>query len=99
MGIYIKGMEMPKGNYYIDIRLFSDGWAHIPTDEPPYYNRAFEAIELPPHGRLGDLDELVKKSYEIKTCVGRYSRVVHIEDVKNAETILPADKEGGAGNG
>lgn len=55
------------------------------------------ATNIQPHGRLVDADALVKKSYEIKSSVGRYSRVVHIEDVKNADTIIPAS--GGADNG
>lgn len=57
-GIYIHGIKMPKDGY-IDVRLFSDGWAHIPTDEPPYYSKAFEAIELPPHGRFSIYDGVI----------------------------------------
>ena len=56
MSILIPGMELPKDGY-IDVRLFSDGGAYIQTGEHPYY-RAFKVIELPPHGRLGDLDAL-----------------------------------------
>lgn len=82
MGIYIPGMMMPKDGY-IDVRLFADGWAHIPTDEPPY-NRAFKAIELPPHGRLGDLDAL---------CEGRVSNDPVVIHAKTADTIIPADPE------
>lgn len=95
MSIIIPGMKMPKDGECVVV--FADGVVQkykaggIAFFE--YQDRLEEtvAVQLPPHGRLGDLDALVKKSYEIKSCVGRYSRVVHIEDVKNADTIIPAD--------
>ena len=101
MSILIKGMKMPKDSYYIDIRLFSDGWAHISTDEPPYYNRAFEAIELPPHGRLIDAGALRQAMYheafETDTpmqrwdsgCWIRFKLFERMEEA--APTIIPAD--------
>lgn len=69
MSILIPGMEMPKDGY-IDVRLFSDGCAYIQTGEPPYY-RAFKAIELPPHGRLGDLDALMAEFERMQTLYER----------------------------
>ena len=88
MGIYISGMELPK-DAYIDVRLFADGWAHIPTDEPPYYNKAFEAVELPPHGRLIDADDIENITVIMNENGSGFNRIV-------APTIIPADPEGGA---
>ena len=89
MSILIHGVSMPKNGLARNIAIFEDGSVR-------YYGGARvigRAIELPPHGRLIDADKIEKKSYEIKSCVGRYSRVVHIVDVINAETIIPADPE------
>ena len=93
MSIVIHGMKMPKDSYYIDIRLFSDGWAHIPTDEPPYYNKAFEAIELPPHGRLIDADAfLARNAYfaDRDFINSKYDDTLK-DLVDAAQTIIPAD--------
>lgn len=66
MSILIRGMEMPKNRKDCP---FSDheAWCLIPGDwRERYYcpdNERSEycpLIELPPHGRLGDLDELYK---------------------------------------
>ena len=93
MGVYIHGMELPKDSY-IDVRLFADGWAH--TDEPPYYNKAFEAFELPPHGRLIDADVLRKR---VKTECNPYGKpTIGFDDgckvmdmIDNAHTIIEAE--------
>jgi hypothetical protein len=103
MSILIHGMEMPKDGY-IDVRLFFDGWAHIPTDEPPYYNKAFEAIELPPHGRLIDADAMERMFADIDNAPYSgfdgedpfYSAGDAVQIIRLAPTIIPAATEGGA---
>ena len=61
MGIYIKGVELPKCDDWLglNIRIYEDGtiWKHIGFGD---YNLAeLKAIEVPePHGRLIDADEL-----------------------------------------
>lgn len=59
-GIFEKEMPMPQEGY-VDIRLHFKGGriecATMPIGNPPYY-ATFKVIELPPHGRLGDLDKL-----------------------------------------
>ena len=91
MSILIQGMELPKDGY-IDVRLFSDGCAYIQTGEHPYY-RAFEAIELPPHGRLGDLDALMLRV----DCHGTNKFGMLDEDIREfigcAPAIIPAEEE------
>ena len=59
MGVYIKGMEMPKEGY-VDVRLFSDGRATTQTGERPFYREMKTTEVKEPHGRLIDADALVK---------------------------------------
>lgn len=65
MSILIAGMEMPKksGAYSIKIRLFvkEDGTASIWGLEEYIPHEPLDVIPVPPHGRLGDLDELARK--------------------------------------
>lgn len=69
MGIYIKGIEMPRNNY-IKLTLYPNGdyvsrtynfWTGEVSDE----HLEFEAItEVPvPHGRLIDVDRLITEDY------------------------------------
>lgn len=64
--ILIKGMGMPKDNDYLHL-IIQNGkvhtaisCGHLTTDE---LNVA-EAVELPPHGRLGDLDKM-RSDFEV----------------------------------
>lgn len=54
MGVYIKGMEMPKDEPLI-VKINPDG--SVSTTWKNDYKK-YEAIPVPPHGRLGDLDYL-----------------------------------------
>lgn len=82
MGVYIKGMEMPESCYYCP---FADGvWQKdkrclINGKEMPRDGRDVQQnhincplIELPPHGRLGDLDKLAEKIEGIWDCNDLY---------------------------
>ena len=55
---------------------------------------AFEAINVPDHGRLGDLDELEQAMRNRKEFYGRVSDPDCL--VADATIIIPADKEGEA---
>ncbi len=87
MGVYLPNMEMPKPGEVI--RIYNNGEARrCPVAE----QKAFEvgiAVPVPPHGRLGDLDELIKKipvvSYEI------YENIRTL--LENAPAIIPASEE------
>ena len=95
MSILIKGMEMPKSPSEM-ICVFSDGTA------VKYFNAMMEhleegkAIPVPDHGRLIDADAL----YEECTPIGwdgksrnDYVCAITGHQIKNAPTIIPADKE------
>lgn len=61
MGIYIKGMEMPKG-HSVCIVIDAAGQAQRYDLNNDRYadDKLFEAVPAPPHGRLIDADELKK---------------------------------------
>lgn len=87
MGVYIKDFKMPEGGYRtIEIVYDADGYPMAIADG----GDVFDVIPIPPHGRLGDLDALT-----ISTAVpldGTPYRYVHIDNIKNAPTIIPAEE-------
>lgn len=87
MSVIIQGMKMPKFGECIVIT--SDGVAskYLDGDVAMYYNAhpdKASAAELPPHGRLIDADEFFEECPELTA----YEQI--------AETVIPADPEGGA---
>ena len=99
MGIYIKGMEMPKMPEsftqaekvpYVDVRVFADGTAVTSKGERPYYTN-YSAIPVPPHGRLIDADAFLAKVKEdpLFPLVERYGMSSVIEA---QPTIIPAEE-------
>lgn len=93
MGIYIHGMEMPKaGDCFI---IYPDGevW-----NGGKRIGKVGTAIELPPHGRLGDLGELefaFNESAEGLHGTPKWAEI-YLEcakAVREAETIIQADPE------
>ena len=55
MGLYLPNMEMPKGGYRtVEIGFDADGHPMTLADG----GDVFDVIPIPPHGRLGDLDNL-----------------------------------------
>ena len=105
MSILIPGMKMPKDEKAIHLEIHSDGtvlmWQMGDDDKV-----VGTAIELPPHGRLGDLDALRRTMYHeaFETdspmqkwdsgCWIRYKMFERMEEA--APTIIPADPEGGS---
>ena len=89
MSLYIPGLNLPpKGEAYM---IDPDGvvYRRIPTnDGDDAVIRKIDAtiIEDPPHGRLGDLDELLRESQKD----GAYGYLCAYE-IDRANTIIPAD--------
>ena len=87
MGVYIKGMEMPKSclscplqGGTADCRLtqktYNWGLSERPSDCP--------LVPVPPHGRLGDLDALAAQCDDPYWCVW-------LSDIEAAPTVIPAE--------
>ena len=98
-GIYIPGIEMPKGGA-IEIMIFAEGKAiksgyTVSIDGKDYYaptlgeTPAVQALPVPDHGRLIDADAIIQRipiaSYEI------YENIRSLID--STPTIIPAEKE------
>ena len=85
MGVYIN-IEMPIDGNETIIRIQPDG-----TVLDQYgHHLAITAVPVPPHGRLIDADALA-----ISTAVpldGKPYQYVHIDNIKNAPTIIPAEE-------
>ena len=101
-GVYIPGMEMPTGDNHITLFLYPDRKVVVCGMLGPLGH--YEAIPVPEHGRLGDLDELFKRMfvgpdgqcYPDKDVDGwdhayTFRGIKH--EILSAPTIIPADKE------
>ena len=93
MGIYIPGIEMPKDGCHHIICIYADGT--VSTG-----GQVYKAVPVPPHGRLGDLDELHKEAVRRSEKAGTYGswynctdRVISAFDIKNAPTVIQASEE------
>lgn len=95
MSILIKGMEMPKDGEKLYMIAFSDGKA-CASYKPFEWH---EVVPVPPHGRLGDLNELW---VEINTICDRYDAGIItdlaclqqiLSAIRHTPTIIEAEKE------
>ena len=69
MDLLIKGMRLPKKGQYIEIVIDETGETSYENviygcSRIGYSKHQFKAIELPPHGRLGDLDALEELAFD-----------------------------------
>ena len=103
MGVYIKGMEMPKNCF--DCPLFDDVYTDADGDDDyscslgvplDYYQGSGETkkdcplIPIPAHGRLIDEKYIVPKDGYI---IADGMTCIPVKDIVNAPTIIPADPE------
>ena len=93
MSVLIKGMKMPEN---CSLCPFCFGANNICPWTREYANskgrhKDCPLVPVPPHGRLIDADELRQKWKALKD--GRWYKVIEVEDLDNAPTVIPADKE------
>lgn len=90
MSILIKELHLPSERLYpLHLTIYSDGSVFCGHG---IGKRSYEAIEVPvPHGRLIDADAL--KPYMLNEHY-KYRLVYDANEVANAPTIIPAEKEG-----
>lgn len=108
MGVYIKGMEMPKPklagmvavyNAYIVVKHNGDVKIVI-DNEDQTDSTEYSLVSVPPHGRLGDLDKLEKMFADIDSapysCFDGEEPFYSAEDaaqiIRLAPTIIPASE-------
>lgn len=98
MGVYIKGMEMPKQGR-VTLQIGADGVVYV-VDKyeitAEKYEKNFEVFEVPLNGRLIDANELGLTDFEIIMCNGDYKKGLEMlaKKFENALIISPADKDG-----
>lgn len=103
MSVYIQDMEMPKEMRTLTI--FPNGYVAVYNSFDTFINET-KAIQIPPHGRLIDADELMKTlritGMDCEKCVWSNhtafcTRGPYFIDaccaIECAPTIIPADKE------
>jgi len=97
MSVYVKNMEMPKeGEYHMTLYVCSDGSAYIDVASFPVDEDRFEAIPVPPHGRLIDADVLAEKHTKLAYEDRGANYGFHITArawVDSSPTIIPASEE------
>lgn len=93
MGIYIKGMKLD-GRPHNALFTERDGKFVLVVETQYSFSdkeiKVYPVEELPPHGRCIDADALT-----ISTAVpldGMPYQYVHIDNIKGAPTIIPADE-------
>ena len=94
MGVYIKGMEMPKG-HPVCIVIDAAGQARCYDLNNDRYadDKLFEVVPVPPHGRLIDADALDADLERQDMHTGEWDAVgFSIEEIENAPTIIPAEE-------
>ena len=98
MSIYIKDMEMPKG-CSVCIVIDAAGQArHYDLNNDRYAdNKLFEAVHVPPHGRLKDYDKIIDQYLKwFRNCKHReYDGMYNVLQtaLDDAPTIIPAEEE------
>lgn len=102
MSIYIKGVEMPKhDDEYVIFTVYGDGGVVYGPLNRPHVRYKDRAVPVPPHGKLGDLDALIKTIAENMEAAKKADNYdwwnacsVAGDFVMDAPTIIPASEEG-----
>lgn len=90
MGVYIKDMEMPKDGRILIV--FPSGRVlEVSADETQDIFEEAQAFPVPPHGRLIDADEFLKRAIGTKCFRGDYALMLE-ELVGESVTIIPAEE-------
>ena len=88
MSILIKGMEMPKDK---PIRIVLNPNGQLFVDHGVHFTE-YEAVELPPHGRLIDADALQRRFDRLPQTSGDVIEAEDVFDViRTAPTIIEAE--------
>lgn len=98
MSILISGMEMPHDEA-VALYIYPDGRAKLWRPQAAV-SHEFEAVHIPPHGRLGDLDDfakrmknLVEKAENDGFDLGAAWYSAFVRHIELAPTIVPAEEE------
>ena len=96
MSLILEGIDIPQ-KLYTDIRIYKDGRIKkiIGENIMISYNENVQAIQIPKdHGRIGDLDGVIKKIDESPTFASKYKGTARlfIDVYSDSNTILEAEE-------
>jgi hypothetical protein len=90
MGVYIKGMEMPKEGSWTTVRIYPDGTCAVPNWQGDCtFIRGAQAVTVPSHGRCIDEKELLSGCGYI---IADGMACIPVKHIANAPTIIPAEE-------
>ena len=98
MSVLIRGMKMPDYGY-VCLKVFANGEVLMTKEVrgslviTGIRDKVGTAVPVPPHGRLGDLDALLKKCEFVCTDDDEDTRAVRYSIIEDAPTIIPASGE------
>lgn len=100
MGVYIKGMEMPRScaECPVNMNICKRGYKYLLAHMELYDQRADDCpiSPVPPHGRLIDADALMEEFRLPKDLLDPAQVLMHITGVRvaiqTAPTIIPAEE-------
>lgn len=106
MGVYVKGMEMPKSCYKCDMRrrdgmdivcpIAHERFSVADVNILEYRLDSCPLVPVPPHGKLGDLDALAGYIHQQEDWLSEAAIHAFCGILCKMPTIIPADpaKEG-----
>lgn len=93
MSVLIKSMEMPESKETFLRLVQIDGNGNVKVYGNP--TESYEAVSIPPHGRLIDEDDLIEKAYgRAEKCgdmVNELDKVISVYDIRTAQTIIESE--------
>lgn len=90
MSVLIKGIDLPKCGWYLDLVITADG---VVRDYGIEDEQIAEAIELPDHGDLIDRDALLDSSpVYVTASFGKSTEFISRCKVNNAPVVIPAER-------
>lgn len=90
MGVYIKGMEMPKDGEMLCVNIYPDGKVCINLDLE--CKRIATAVLVPPHGDLIDRKTAYNSLLDGMVMTGYQSRALDCISDFYVPTIIPAEE-------
>ena len=98
MGVYIKGIEMPKEGNWKTVRIYPDGSCAVPNWQGDCtFIKGTKAVSIPKHGRLIDADAYEQLLYSLdnrdyRREKGSIKDAIKFLHSNYTPTIIPAEK-------
>ena len=88
MGVYIKGLKLPSAERQGELLILTDDGRCVDM-----FSGEYEAVELPPHGRLIEEEPIIKYITDgLNSGKFGYDAIEVLAEIKYAPTIIPAEE-------